>query len=180
MGGKFGKSDTHYQILEAAAIVRYFLPKKTTANICNSLKCTLYKVQHTFYIIHHGPTAHVTIEFQSSWLPFTTQWLLAWGKLGDLHNRFKLSFGSSVRFRVVRLNCWNTWFSWNIWATFRNMEDPWKQCLDVWALLRSEYTILWKLQLELIFQKNTFKNVKIQFIFDQITQDIFFWEVKFG
>ena len=59
---KAGKSDTDYRLLEAAAIVRYF-----TANICNSLKCTLYNAQRILNI-SHCHTAHVTIKFHINWL----------------------------------------------------------------------------------------------------------------
>ena len=57
---KVGKSDTDDRLLEAAAFVRYFT--KTTANICNSLKCTSYNALHILNISHRY-TAHVTIEF---------------------------------------------------------------------------------------------------------------------
>ena len=49
-----------------------------------------------------------------------------------------------------------------------------EQCSDVWALSWSEPTFLWKNQFELICHEIHSKNVYYQFVYDQITQEIFF------
>ena len=45
-----------------------------------------------------------------------------------------------------------------------------EQCSDVWALLWSEYTFLWKHQFELFFHKILSKTYRFKF-FDQMTQE---------